>query len=136
MTERAARWVIVVEEGVWSIRMIKIPFYQVKLGGRDATLPAIAFLTLLFAVVMARAAFGDDTDRLANCVAIADMASAAAKSRDAGVPPAKTIAVIAKQVPEGLQRQVNETVADVYSDHRLSPDGASARVLQSCFDPK
>jgi hypothetical protein len=116
--------------------MIKIPFCQVKLGGRDVTRPVIAFLTILFAVVIARATFGDDTDRLANCVAIADMASAAAKSRDAGVPPAKTIAVIAKQVPEGLQWQVNVTVADVYSDHRLSPDEASARVLQNCFDPE
>jgi len=62
------------------------------------------------------------------------VASAAAKSRDAGVSSEKTIAIIAKEVPEGLMRQVNRTVKYVYSDQRLTPDEASTKVLQSCFE--
>lgn len=79
-------------------------------------------------------AVAGDTDRLADCVAMADMAGAAAKSRDAGVSPTKTITIItSRQMPDELKSQVNEVVTDVYSD-RLTPDQVSEKVLENCFE--
>jgi len=75
-----------------------------------------------------------DTDRLANCVAAADMASAAAKSRNAGVSSAKTTAIIARQLPEALKGKLKATVADVYSHYEHTPDELAAKTLQECFE--
>jgi hypothetical protein len=89
---------------------------------------------------LATAAFASDTDRLANCVAVADQAKAAAESRDAGVPRTRTVAIIDEdqadrdRAPVKSTEQVNTTVSDVYGDRTLTPDQASARAFQNCFE--
>src|SRR5580698_3507624 len=94
----------------------------------------VAVAAILLAISTATSAIAGDTDRLANCVASADMASAAAKSRDAGIPSEKAIAIIARQAPEDSVQQVKRTVTFVYRDDKLTPDEASDRILQSCFE--
>jgi hypothetical protein len=75
-----------------------------------------------------------DTDRLAGCVALADMATAVAKSRDAGVSLDRArervaTAAIESQPPD----LVNAAIRIVYDDKRLTPDQASEKVLESCL---
>jgi len=101
---------------------------------RAAKRPAVAIAALLLASAIATSAIAGDTDRFANCVASADMASAAAKSRDAGIPLEKTIAIIARQAPEDPVQQVKRTVTFVYSNDKLTPDEASDRIIQNCFE--
>jgi hypothetical protein len=63
----------------------------------------------------------------------AEMAGAAAKIRDAGVSSEGTVAIVGKQVPEGLERKLNATVGDVYSHHELTPGQLAAKILQERF---
>jgi hypothetical protein len=102
--------------------------------GCAAKRPAAAVAAILLAASIASSAIAGDTDRLANCVASADMASTAAKSRDAGIPSEKTIAIIARQAPEDSVQQIKRTVTFVYSNYKLTPDEASDRMIQNCFD--
>jgi hypothetical protein len=101
---------------------------------RAAKRPVVAIAALLLASAIATSAIAGDTDRFANCVASADMASAAAKSRDASIPLEKTIAIIARQAPEDPVQQVKRTVTFVYSNDKLTPDEASDRIIQNCFE--
>src|SRR5271155_1738494 len=77
--------------------------------GRAAKRPA-AVAAMLLAGSIATSAIAGDTDRFANCVASADMASVAATSRDAGIPSEKAIAIIARQTPEDSVQQIKWTV--------------------------
>jgi hypothetical protein len=95
---------------------------------------AIAVAAILLAGSIANSALASDTDRLANCVANADMAGAAAKNRDAGLPSAKTVAIIARQAPEDSVQQVKRTVTFVYSNYTLTAEEASGAILQNCFE--
>jgi nanoRNase/pAp phosphatase (c-di-AMP/oligoRNAs hydrolase) len=104
------------------------------LPSRPAKGPATAVAALLLAGSLATSGIAGDTDRFANCIASADMASAAAKSRDAGIPSEKTIAIIARQAPEDSVQQVKRTVTFVYSNDKLTPDEASDRIIQNCFE--
>ena len=94
----------------------------------------VAIAVILLVSSIASSAIAGDTDRLANCVASADMASDAAKSRDAGIPSEKTVAIIAKQAPEDSVQQVKRTVNFVYSNYKLSPEEASDTIHQNCFE--
>jgi hypothetical protein len=89
---------------------------------------------ILVASSLTKSAVAGDADRLANCAAAADMASAAAKSRDAGVSPDRTTAIIYQQAPEALKGEVNATVAEVYNNSSLTPDQASSKVMQRCLE--
>jgi hypothetical protein len=102
--------------------------------GRAATRAAAALSIILIAGSISNSVVAGDTDRLANCVAAADMASAAAKSRNTGVSSAKTTAIIAKQLPEALKGKLKATFADVYSHYELTPDELAAKTLQECFE--
>jgi len=62
------------------------------------------------------------------------MASVAATSRDAGIPSEKAIAIIARQTPEDSVQQIKWTVTFVYSNYKLTPDEASDRIIQNCFE--
>lgn len=96
---------------------------------------AIILLAILGLASIAASAYASDTGRLADCIAVADAARAAAQNRDAGVPRERTIEIIDRQQASGDQKdQVKPTVAEVYSDHSLTPDEASARAFQSCFE--
>jgi hypothetical protein len=100
-------------------------------------MPKLAIILLAIPVLaaIAASAAASDTGRLADCIAVADAARAAAKNRDAGVSREKTIDIIDRQQTSDDQKdQVNPAVADVYSDHSLTPDQASAREFQSCFE--
>src|SRR5271169_1082450 len=78
-------------------------------GDRAATRAAAALSIVLIAGSISNSVVAGDTDRLANCVAAADMASAAAKSRNTGVSSAKTTAIIARQLPEALKGKLKAT---------------------------
>jgi hypothetical protein len=95
---------------------------------------AVTFFVILAAGSATSSANADDTDRLANCVASADVAKTAAENRDAGLPSEKTSAIIAKQMPEESTRQIKRTVNFVYSDYKITPDEASQKLLQNCFE--
>ena len=75
--------------------------------------PAIILLTILIAISLASWAAGGDTDRVGDCAAAADMASAAAKSRDAGESADRTMTIIYQGTPDTLKGQVKATVAAV-----------------------
>jgi hypothetical protein len=96
--------------------------------------PVIILLTILIASALTNLAVAGDTDRLADCAAAADMASAAARSRDAGVSSDRTTAIIYQEAPDALKEQVKTTVAEVYSNSKLTPDQASSTVLQNCLE--
>lgn len=96
---------------------------------------AIILLAIAVLASIAASASASDTGRLADCIAVADAARAAAQNRDAGVSRERTIEIIDRQETSDDQKgQVKPTVADVYSDHSLTPDEASARAFQSCFE--
>jgi len=96
----------------------------------------IATLSIVvIAASLATAALAGDTDRLAGCIAAADRAKAAAESRDTGMPRGQMDAIVDKdQAPAKSTEQVNTTANDVYSDGQLSPEQASARAFQNCFE--
>jgi hypothetical protein len=62
------------------------------------------------------------------------MASAAARSRDAGVSADRTMTIIYQGAPDALKGQVKATVAEVFSNRKLTPDQASSEVLQNCLE--
>jgi len=101
--------------------------------GRAAT-RAAALSIILIVGLISNSVVAGDTDRVSNCVAAADMASVAAKSRNTGVSSAKTTTIIAKQAPEALKRKLKATVADVYSHYELTPDELAAKTLQECLE--
>jgi hypothetical protein len=101
---------------------------------RPKTKPVGTLSMILLACITASSAVASDTDKLTDCVATADVASTAAKSRDAGISAERTIVIIANQVLEGSMLQVNRTVNYVYSDQGLTPEEASTKVLQSSYE--
>jgi dephospho-CoA kinase len=104
------------------------------LGSRVPRWSAVASFVILVASLLTNSAIAGDTDRLANCVARADLAKTAAENRDAGLPSEKTTAIIAKQMPEESTRQIKRTVNFVYGDYKITPDEASEKLLQNCFE--
>jgi hypothetical protein len=97
--------------------------------------PAIVLsMTFLTAVALTGRAPADDTDRVANCAAAADMASAAAKSRDAGVSLERTTLITYQGASNAVKEEVKTTVAEVYDNAKLTPDQASSKVLQECLE--
>ena len=77
----------------------------------------------------------EDTDRLNNCIVLADAAAAAAKGRDAGTPVEKTTEAILKENRgTGVDGELNAANSVAYSDSKLRPEESSARVFQTCFD--
>ncbi len=106
-----------------------------SIGASLTTKLAIILLAILFLASIAASASASDTGRLADCIAVADAARAAAKNRDAGVSRERTIEIIDRQQASGDQPdEVKPTVAEVYSDHSLTPDQASDRAFQNCFE--
>jgi hypothetical protein len=105
-----------------------------RLRSRVPRWSAVACSVILVTGLVTNSAIAGDTDRLANCVASADLAKTAAENRDAGLPSEKTTAIIAKQMPEESTRQIKRTVNFVYSDSRITPDEASEKLLQTCFE--
>jgi hypothetical protein len=97
---------------------------------RMATLSIVVFTASL-----ATGALASDTDRLAGCIAAADRAKAAAERRDTGMPRETMVAIVDKdQPPAKSTERVNTTASDVYSDGQLTPEHASARAFQNCFE--
>ncbi|MGA2412355.1 MAG: hypothetical protein ABSG46_18470 [Candidatus Binataceae bacterium] len=96
--------------------------------------PAIIPLTILIAISLRSLAAAGDTDRVADCTVAADMASAAARSRDAGESADQAMAIIYQGAPEAPKGEVKATVAEIYSNRKLTPDQASSEVLQSCLE--
>jgi hypothetical protein len=96
----------------------------------------IATLSMVVVIVsLATGALAGDTDRLAGCIAAADRARAAAEKHEAEASPARTVAIVDKdQAPAKSSEQVNTTANDVYSDGQLTPEQASARAFQNCFE--
>jgi hypothetical protein len=96
----------------------------------------IATLSIVVITVsLATGALASDTDRLAGCIAAADRAKAAAESRETQGSPERTIAIVDKdQAPAKSTERVNTTASDVYSEGQLSPEQASARAFQNCFE--
>jgi hypothetical protein len=110
-------------DAVWSGRTVL---------GATKLLAIISIVLILGSPIKPAAA--EDTDRLGGCMAMADMAAAVAKSRDAGVSPDRArervvTAAIESQSPD----QVNAAIRIVYDDKRLTPDQASEKVLESCL---
>jgi hypothetical protein len=90
--------------------------------------------TVLILGSLIKPATAADTDRLAGCVALADMATAVARNRDAGVPldqarESVAAAAIETQPPD----LVIAAISFVYDNKRLTPDQASEKVLESCL---
>jgi hypothetical protein len=84
---------------------------------------------------LATAALAGDTDRLASCIAAADRARAAAEKREAEASPARMVALDARdQAPAKSTEQVNTTASHVYIDGQVTPEQASARAFQNCFE--
>ncbi len=97
---------------------------------RMATLSIVVFTASL-----ATGALASDADRLAGCIAAADRAKAAAENRETQGSPERTIAIVDKdQPPAKSTERVYTTASDVYSDGQLSPEHASARAFQNCFE--
>jgi hypothetical protein len=77
----------------------------------------------------------EDTDRLNDCVVLADAAAAAARGRDAGTPEEKIMEVILKENHRAaVDGELNAAISVAYADSKLSPEEASARVFEACFD--
>ena len=96
-----------------------------------------AFLlgTFLMVLQVAPIAMAEDTDRLNDCVVLADAAAAAAKGRDAGTPVEKITEAILKENPgAAVDGELNAAISVAYANSKLSPKEASARVFETCFD--
>jgi hypothetical protein len=66
---------------------------------------------------------------------MADQAKPAAESRDTGRSRRRTVAFISgPQAAEQPKDQANAAVVEVYGDYQLTPDQASARAFQNCFE--
>jgi hypothetical protein len=104
-------------------------------GGRAAETWIAALLIILVAASLGTPALAGDTDRLAGCIAASDQAGAVAKTSDAGASPDRTVAFTPKdQQPVKSSDEVNSAARDVYSDGQLTPDQASAKAFQNCFE--
>jgi hypothetical protein len=102
--------------------------------GRAGIRPALVLAAVLVGGSIASAATAGDTDRLANCVATANMARDAAKSHEGNVSSDRTLAIIAKQKPK-IVKSRNSADPELYSDNdNLTPDEAAAKVLHRCFE--
>jgi hypothetical protein len=103
--------------------------------GRAISRLAPVLSVILVGGSIASSALANDTERLANCVTAADIASAAQKSREAGVTSKQALAIATEQRPGGLKNQTSSTVTEVYDDSdRLTPDQAAAKALLRCFE--
>ena len=92
---------------------------------------AIVLLLILFGTTVPHhAAIAGDTERLAQCIAIADLAAAAAKSRAHGIPAQQAKQAIAStDTPEA---QLKEAIAIAYDGPTHARPGVtrgSSRVL-------
>jgi hypothetical protein len=94
---------------------------------------AIFLLVILFSTsVPDHAAIAGDTERLAQCIATADLAAAAARSRDHGMPARQAKQAIASI--DTTEAQLKEAIAIAYGADPLTPDQASRMVLQECLE--
>ena len=73
-----------------------------------------------------------DTKRLAQCIAAADLAAAAVKSRDHGILAQRAKQTIAST--DTTDAQLNEAIAIAYGADALTPDQASRQVLHDCLE--
>jgi hypothetical protein len=73
-----------------------------------------------------------DTERLAQCIATADLGAAAVKSRDHGIPAQRAKQAIAST--DTTDAQLKESIAIAYGTDPLTPDQASRKVLQDCLE--
>jgi hypothetical protein len=78
-------------------------------------------------------AITDDAERLAECIATADVAAAAVKSRDRGISPQRARQVIASA--DATDAQLKEAIAIAYdgADQR-TPEQASRKVIHNCLE--
>jgi hypothetical protein len=86
----------------------------------------------LAATVPGNPAIAGDTERLAQCIATADLAAAAVKSRDNGIPAQRVKQAIASI--DTTDAQLKEAIAIAYGADPLTPDQASRKVLQDCLE--
>jgi hypothetical protein len=94
---------------------------------------AIVLLLILFGTTVPNhAAIAGDTERLAQCIATADLAAAAAKSRDHGIPAQRAKQAIAGT--DTTEAQLKEAIGIAYGTDPLTPDQASRVVLQDCLE--
>ena len=77
-------------------------------------------------------AIAGDTERLAQCIATADLAAAAVKSRDHGIPAQQVKQAIAST--DTTDAQLKEAIAIAYGTDPLTPDQASRKVLRECLE--
>jgi hypothetical protein len=86
----------------------------------------------LAAIVPGHPAIAGDAERLAQCIATADLAAAAVKSRDYGIPAQRVKQAIAST--DTTDAQLKEAIAIAYGTDPLTPDQASRKVLQDCLE--
>ena len=91
-------------------------------------------LSIISFSLTTNAAHADDTERLASCVARADIATTAAADRDAGLSVTKAVELIEEQRPDEPSQQIERIVGTVYREHQFTPDETSTNLLQGCFD--
>jgi hypothetical protein len=94
---------------------------------------AIVLLVILLGTTVSdHAAIAGDTERLAQCIATADLAAAAAKSRDHGIPAERAKQAIV--TADTTEAQLKEAIAVAYGADPLTPEQASSMVLQNCLE--
>jgi hypothetical protein len=69
---------------------------------------------------------------LAQCIATADLAAAAVKNRDHGIPAQRAKQAIAST--DKTDAQLKEAIAIAYDADPLTPDQASHKVLHDCLE--
>jgi hypothetical protein len=90
-------------------------------------LPVIA----LAATAPGHSATAGDTERLAQCIATADLAAAAVKSRDHGIPAQQAKQAIASA--DITDAQLKEAITIAYGADPVTQEQASRKVLQDCM---
>ena len=96
------------------------------------SLAILLLAMLLVTPVPGHPAMAGDTERLAQCIATADLAAAAAKCRHNGIPLPQAKQAIATTDP--TDGQLKEAIAIAYGSDPLTPDQASRKILQDCLE--
>jgi hypothetical protein len=92
----------------------------------------LLLVIMLTATISGHPATAGDTERLAQCIAAADLAAAAVKSRDHGIPSQRAKQAIAST--DTTDAQLKEAIAIAYGADPVTPDQASLRVLHDCLE--
>jgi hypothetical protein len=97
-------------------------------------LATLLIIMPLVTTVPSSHAMAGHIERLAQYIASVDLAAAAVRCRDGGVPSRQAKQAIAST--DTTDAQLKEAIAIAHGSEPLTPDQASRKILQDCLEPE